>query len=79
MWYEVDRVKTEEIKLLPDDELLKLSLKRGGRYNNYTTDALKAQAEWNRRKGNELITGNSNIGGSYIGKIDRSYYASKYY
>ena len=72
-------MKAEEIKALDDDALLKLSLERGGKYNCYTRDALKAQAEWNRRKGNELITGNSNIGESYIGKKDRSYYPSRYY
>ena len=52
-------MKAEEIKALDDDALLKLSLERGGKYNKYTHDALIAQKEWNRRKGNELITGNS--------------------
>lgn len=69
----------EEIRALDDEALLQLSLERGGKYNCYTRDALKAQSEWNARKGNVLSTHNSNTGGKYIGKKDRSYYSDRYY
>ena len=69
----------KEICALDDEALLKLSLERGGKYNCYTRDALIAQREWNYRRGNVLKTGNSNTGGPWVGKKDRSYYASMYY
>ena len=72
-------MKIEEIRALDDESLLKLSLERGGKHNRYTTDALKAQKEWNERKGNTIWTHNSNTGEWWACKKDRSYYASRYY
>ena len=66
---------TQEIRKLDNDTLFKLSLQRGEPHNRYTPDALKAQAEWNNRKGNIILSGNS----KNLCKIDRSYYSERYY
>ena len=64
-----------EIHELNDDELFQLSLVRGGKYNCYTADVLKAQKEYNNRKGNTIMSRNSLL----PGKCDRSYYSDRYY
>lgn len=61
----------EEIRELSDEDLLALSLERKGKYNKYTSDALKAQAEWNNRKGNCLHSGTTTI----LSKHDHSAYS----
>lgn len=68
-------MKKEEIEKLGDDELFKLSLERGGKYNCYTRDALKAQAEYIRRKGNEIKSHNTGV----LCKIDHSCYSDQLY
>ncbi len=68
-------MKIEEIRALDDAALLQLSLERGGKHNCYTADALKAQREWNARKGGCISSHNS----SSLGKKDRSYYSNRYY
>lgn len=69
-------MRVSEIRELDDEALLELSLKRGGKYNCYTPDALKAQKIYGERKGGFIGGRNDDY---IIEKKDRSYYSDRYY
>ena len=60
---------------LTDDELVKISLERGGRYNCYTADAISAQKVLHQRRGGFQ----REYSAPSKGKVDRSYYSDRYY
>ena len=64
-----------DVKNMTEEELVKLSCERGGKYNNYTADAISAQRELQTRKGGFQ----RKYSNAPRAKVDRSYYSDMYY